>query len=219
VIPLLFAGMRLLRFFASLRRWLIAAAGSIFLASCSSPGSLRDDPGFLPAAGTSVAGVPDGLDFDPNSLTAAQCVAWLDQKLQPYIWHGKEKDLALTHGRVTFTDGVCRQYRMFTSPAVRTYHLRQIPVHQVVPASLGPVAGYAESDAVNRNYSFDVRGPWTRKWETWDLATNKVTSRGTVRGERVTFSFTGRAAALQAKAVMARLAELMQAGQGAVTRG
>ncbi len=203
--------MKPLRCLRSLHRPLLPALLALLTASCASTGSLRDDPGFLPAPVSEDPGLPRGLNFDAGALTAPQCVAWLDRSLQPYIWHGEELNLTLTHGRVTFTEGVCRQYRTFDSPALRTWHVREIPLGQVTPASLGEVSFNDAPNPVNRNYSFNVSGPWIRKWETMDLATQKVTSRGSARADRVTLSFTSRAAARQARAVMLRLLELMPA--------
>lgn len=193
-------------------RLLPLLAVPLVLVSCQTAGSLQKDPGFSPPPATSTAGLPGGLDFDPGKLSAAQCAAWLDQKLPPYIWHGEERDFTLTSGRVVFTRGHCRQYRVFSSPTVRTWHLREIPVKSVTSNCFGPVVSALNAPAADRNHYFEVSGPWTRQWETLDLTTQKVTAHGKVKAGNVTLHFTTRAAAEKARAVMMRLATLLQSG-------
>lgn len=195
---------------AALRRLLPV----LFAAALTCCTSLRQDPGFNPPpAGTATPGVPAGLDFDASRLTAAQCAAWLDQQLPPHIWHGDEKVIALQPGRVLFTGGLCRQYRTFSAPDSLTWHLREIPVASVTPDAFGPVTHNPGVTRINSNWSFTVTGPWTRRWETRDTTTNKITSRGTAKADSVTLNFTSRAAAVQARAVMIRLALLTNGGQ------
>jgi hypothetical protein len=182
------------------------------LVSCAGVGGLKKDPGFVAAGKAGSGALPEGLDFEVSSLDAAQCAAWLDEKLWPYIWHGEERDFALTLSRVVMKDGVCRQYRIFDSPSVRTYHLREVPAAAVTGAAFGPVVDNLKGPRTDRNHAFEIRAPWTRAWETWDVKAQKVTSRGRVEAESVTFYFTTRAAAVKAREVMMRLAVL--AGKG-----
>lgn len=189
-------------------RHIIAAVCAAALAACT---PLRQDPGFTPPPATATPGVPAGLDFDASRLTAAQCAAWLDQQLPPYIWHGDEKVIAHQPGRVVFSGGKCRQYRTFSAPGSLTYHLREIPITSVTPDAFGPVTHNPGATRINSNWSFTVSGPWTRRWEAWDTATNKVTSRGTASADSVTLAFTSPRAATQARAVMIRLARLSHA--------
>lgn len=196
---------------STLRR-LLPAVCAVTLAACA---PLSQDPGFNPPPpAPATAGVPSGLHFNASRLTAAQCAAWLDQKLPPYIWHGEEKDIALQPGRVIFSDGMCRQYRTFSSPGTLTRHLREIPVGSVTTAAFGPVINNPGDSRIDSNWSFTVTGPWTRRWETVDTATQKVTSHGTAAAGDVTLCFTSETAASQARAVMLRLAKLLNKAQG-----
>lgn len=192
---------------ATLRR-LLTALCTAALASCS---HLQHDPGFNPPPPATAAGVPRGLDFNPARLSAARCAAWLDQTLPAYIWHGDEKEIALQPGRVVLGDGMCRQYRTFTAADSRTYHLREIPLASVTPEAFGPVTHNAGASARDTNWSFTVTGPWTRRWETWDTARDKITSSGTAPADNAILYFTSPRAATQARAVMIRLARLSHA--------
>ena len=196
--------------YSTLRGLLPAVCAAAF-AACT---PLKQDPGFNPPPATPAAGVPGGLDFDASRLTAAQCAAWLDQKLPAYIWHGEEKDMTLQPGRVILSGGMCRQYRTFRSPDTLTFHLREIPLASVTPAAFGPVTHNQGASRIDSNWSFTVTGPWTRRWETWDTSRNKVTSSGTAAAGSVILYFTSQAAATQARAVMLRLAELTATSAG-----